>query len=72
MKKETEFKEELKEVDSEEVALDSWWLVIFLIFAFMGFNNPPQKLGRKELLHQINDSDLSNSEKKRINEILLN
>lgn len=49
---------------------NGWFLVIFLILTLQGFK-PEERLNRQTLVDQINKSDLSNSEKKRIIEILL-
>lgn len=55
----------------EENDNNGWFLVILMILIFEGFK-PDQKLNRQTLVDEINKSDLSNSEKKKIIEILLN
>lgn len=47
----------------------NWWIVIFLIFAFSGFN---RKTDRENLIKKVNESDLNYKEKKEITNILLN
>ena len=47
----------------------NWWIVIFLIFAFSGFN---RKTYRETLVEKVNESDLNYKEKKEIINILLN
>lgn len=50
---------------------DNNWFTIILLILMFGCFEPEQELNRQTLVDEINKSDLSNSEKKRIIEILL-
>lgn len=57
--------------NSSENENSDWWIVIFLIFAFYGFDTNI-KSDRENLIRKVNESNLNDKEKKEITNILLN
>ena len=73
--KEIEYFKNIKEDETNNSETDYWWIIIFFIFAMYGFNNKDKnyyyKPSRTEIINFINNSDLSNEDKRQIIDILL-
>ena len=67
--------ENIKEDKTNNNTESSTWWLIFLIFAMYGFNDRKKscyyKPERSEIINFVNNSDLSNTDKKQIIDILL-
>ena len=62
------FNEYFRQIDKDNYNTNPDWILLYLL---MNLGNMNKQFSRKELLNQITNSDLSDSDKKQILDIIL-